>query len=384
MAVKAEAWVLHAASAGQQEGRAELVRETFEFSDISDEEVLAEPLYGGWEGNMDHALDRRPVDICRQRGEQRVVIGNSGVARILEVGKQVRGVEPGQLAVLGQNVIDPWGYPEQLYGYDSPNTIGMLATKTKCHQSGVHVIPDNTRHALPRWGAFAVRFGSAWSNWKLAYGLLRLQLSEEQCPSPHVWGWGGGTTLATLGLARLHGCQAVMMSGDDRRLKTITDWGLTALDRRPFGSLNFDAKRLATDLKYRMAYGRAEAAFLREVRERTDGIGVQIFVDYVGPPVFRATLNALSREGIVTTAGWKKGMNLSYVRASACVRRNHLIHSHGFAHHELDAAIAFAEENDWLPPVDDPVFSFEEIPELAARYHAGELGMFPVYSVASE
>ena len=39
---------------------------------------------------------------------------------------------------------------------------------------------------------------TAWSNWELAYGTLRLLLNENDLPHPQVWGWGGGVTLGEL------------------------------------------------------------------------------------------------------------------------------------------------------------------------------------------
>src|SRR5207247_1472902 len=69
--VTTDAWVLYP---GGGSAPLSLVREEFSFPDISEEEVLAEPLYGCWEGNMAHALERRPIDVCRERGEERVVV----------------------------------------------------------------------------------------------------------------------------------------------------------------------------------------------------------------------------------------------------------------------------------------------------------------------
>ena len=80
--------------------RTKLVRELFELPPIGEHGIRARPLYGTWEGNMGHALDRKPVDICLQRNEPKVVIGNAGVVKILEVGSKVKNVEPGQNAVI--------------------------------------------------------------------------------------------------------------------------------------------------------------------------------------------------------------------------------------------------------------------------------------------
>ncbi|MCC6750527.1 MAG: zinc-binding dehydrogenase [Deltaproteobacteria bacterium] len=382
MSIHAEAWFIHAAAPGQPGGRARLVREAFTFGDVEPDEVLLEPLFGGWEANMDHALSRSPVDICRHRREERVVLGNSGVVRVLEVGRAVTTAEPGQLAVLWPaTALDPFGYPELMWGYDAPGSLGCLATRLKCKAHELCTLPGDTRHALARWAAFSVKYGAAWSNWKLAHAVLRAQISAEELPAPHVWGFGGGTTLAELELARHVGCQTVMLSGNTARRRTIEAKGVTPLDRSALGDLSFDDERFAADADFRRAYVAAEAAFLAEVRGRTEGQGVHVFVDYIGSPTFRAASKALAREGVLTTAGWKEGRMISYQRPTSCIKRHQYIHTHGTRGSEAREAVTYAERTGWLPLPDERIFSFDEIPELADRYAEGQLGLFPIYRV---
>src|SRR5437868_480966 len=89
------AWFLYPGRPGDS-GPSSLVLEDFTLSDIREGEILAEPLYGAWGANMNHALDRKPIDVCRHRGEERVILGNAGVVRVLEVGSAVGGLRPGQ------------------------------------------------------------------------------------------------------------------------------------------------------------------------------------------------------------------------------------------------------------------------------------------------
>ena len=77
-------------------------------------------------------------------------------------------------------------------------------------------------------------------------------------------------------------------------------------------------------------------------------------------------------------------MAMSYLRAGACIQRHQLIHTHGASYAEQVEAIAFAERSDWLPRVDERIFSFDEIPQLDAAYAAGELGMCTLYRVSDE
>src|SRR5262245_36452868 len=110
---QADAWVLYEGN-GSAEAEA-LRRETIDISSLAADEVLAEPLFGCWEGNMLHAVDRKPVDVCRQRRERKVVLGNAASLRILEVGDRVRSVQPGDHAILFCNgEEDRWGYPKRI------------------------------------------------------------------------------------------------------------------------------------------------------------------------------------------------------------------------------------------------------------------------------
>src|SRR5215469_4301033 len=105
-----EAWVLYQGTADG--GTRHLELESISFPPLEDHEVLVEPLFGSWEGNMSHAIDRDPIDICMLRNEEKVVLGNSGVVRILQTGGAVTNVRPGDCCVFGAvGTADMFGYP---------------------------------------------------------------------------------------------------------------------------------------------------------------------------------------------------------------------------------------------------------------------------------
>jgi NADPH:quinone reductase-like Zn-dependent oxidoreductase len=378
-------WFLYPSAPDEPVKAGRLVREAFEVSEPGSDEVLAEPLYGCWEGNMEHALSRRPVDICRLRGEGRVLIGNAGVVRVIAAGADVHQLEVGQEAIIfPSSLVDRFGYPERMLAYDAPGTMGCLASRIKLKERELVPVPQNSRHPLAKWAAFSVRYITAWSNWAVAIGTFRLLVGRHEFPEPHVWGWGGGTTLAELELARRHGCRTIMLSGSSSHLQQIRSAGIACIDHRRFGPIIFDEERYAGDSDFRQAYGRAENAFLHEVADRTRGESVHVFVDYIGSPVFRATSKALAREGVITTAGWKSGMTISYLRSVACINRQQLIHTHYARYDQALAAVRYAEEHNWMPQIDEPIYRFDDVPELATRYCSGQTGYFPVYSVNPE
>lgn len=384
MTYRAVAWVLSTddLSGGRQPS---LVQEEIELSDLEENEILAAPIYGSWEGNMSHAIRSDPLDICKHRREKKVVIGNSAVVRVIDTGKLVRSVAAGQYAVVFPcGVEDRWGYMKEALGYDAAGMHGMLSTLVKLRPRQLIPIPKNSKYSLPQWAAFSVRYITAWSNWELAYGVFRLQLSQQESPAPHVWGWGGGTTFAEIDLARRCGCQAVMLSGNDRNLVTISQRGIRAIDRRLFRELSFDQEQYRKNSDYRAKYDEAEQLFLKEVHRSTEGEMVQIFLDYIGGPLYRATTKALARESVVATAGWKAGMAVTHLRAKECIGRHQHVHTHYARYSQGEQAVQFAEQSGWLPPSPERIYDFNQIPELATNYLEGKTGYFPCYAVNQE
>lgn len=357
--------------------RGELVLEPFAFDDPKEHEILVEPIYGCWQGNMEHAIDRSPIDICRARGEPKVVIGNSGIARVVRVGSAVKGIREGDLGIPGDCVLDEFDYMVGAYGYDAPNTIGMLAKQTKVKE--FYKLPDRSKYSLQQWAAWSLRYPTAWSNWQVALGALRLQLNEKQLPVPHVWGWGGGSTFAELDLARLQGCDATMISGS--HVEEIAARGIRALDRHGLGIIDFDERRFAMDEEYRKQYTAGEKAMLGQVKSITKR-GVSIFVDYIGSAVYRMTMKALARQGVIATAGWKLGMLTPVNRAVECIAR----HVHVFTHfanvEEMYPAMAFAEERGWMPEGEIPLYAWEDIPKLVEDFRENRIASyFPLFAV---
>ena len=374
------AWVLH--QGGDDDRPADLTEETYHVADLEPREVLVEPIFGCWEANMAHAIRRRPIDICRNRRERRVVIGNAGVVRVLAAGADASDLHEGQACLLFCNgTWDAQGFPERIFAYDAPGTTGVLARRTKVHRQQLIPLPVRSRFSLQQWAAFSLRYITAWANWKVALGCWRLTGGAREGVAADVWGWGGGVAFAELTLAQLLGHRATMMASTDDRLAGLAAAGLTAVDRRGFGAMQFDPARYDIDAAYRQEYLAGEETFLRVVDGRTGGAGVSIFVDFIGLPVYRATLKALSRGGVITTAGWKAGMHLTTVRAIECMQWHTHVHTHYARYADGVEAVAFAEARGWLPEV-GPVYGWQEIPALAADYAAGRLATyFPLFSI---
>src|SRR4029077_1246555 len=386
--VTTEAWVLSEGTpgaAGAHLVASVLKKEIFEFPEITQDEVLVEPIFGAWEGNMNHALRQSPVDICQQRREPKVVLGNSGVVRVLKTGSAVRSVAQGDCCLLFCNAVpDLHGYPTKIFAYDAPHTVGLLAKQTKVKEFQLIPIPARSKHSLQQWAAFSLRYVTAWANWKVAHACWRALSGDEDPARTYVWGWGGGVAFAELQLAKFFGCRSTMIASTELRLERIRAAGLTAVDRREFSNLAFNSARYATDQSYRKSYLNTERLFLNRVRAVTEGRGVSIFVDFIGSPVYRASLTALGRPGVLTTAGWKEGMKLSSVRALECMNWHIHVNTHYARYIDGCEAVDFAEKHDWIPMLTERVYGWDEIANLAEDYDAGRISeYFPIYQVGS-
>lgn len=381
--IQTEAWVLYP---GNGNGPAAFVKEPFSFTDIGPTEVLAEPLYGCWEGNMGHAVARIPIDICQFRNEAKVILGNAGVVRVLKTGTGVVDLKEGDLCILfSSGTRDECGYMKTALGYDAWGTIGVLAKRHKLDVWQLIPVPQHTKFSLKQWAAFSVRYTTAWANWQAAVGCWRVLSGAQPGREFCVWGWGGGVALSELLLARDAGFRCALIAADPARHQMIASLGITAVDRREFPELYYDEQRCRTDDIYRRRYLNSIRKFSSIVRDLTHGKGVSIFIDNIGLPVYRATLDALACPGVIATAGWKCGMKLTHERAPECFRWHTHVHTHYARREQACDAVKFAEENAWMPMIDEPVYCWDEIGTLARDYAEGKVtSYFPIFAVNSE
>lgn len=384
-----DAWVLKKGSSRRAENQepTKLTLEKFEINEINEHEVLTEPLCGCWEGNMTHALQRTPIDICRFRREEKVVVGNAGVVRVIQTGTGVKDLQEGDVCmVFGNAKPDSAGYMELALAYDAPGTMGVLAKKSKFHRRSLLKLPKKSRFSYQQWAAFSLRYVTAWSNWKLAYGTFRLQMSDEDCREPYVVGGGGGVSFAQLQLANLFGCKSAMTASQDSRIQELKKHDIVPIDRREFPNLYLNPERYSTDRDYRRKYIKSEKIFLEKVREIGNGQEVSIFLDHIGAPVYKATLKALGRQGVITSCGWKEGAEMTNtMRTVECIKRRQHINTHYARYSEGLESVEFAEKNGWGPTVDMPVYDWGNIPQLADDYEKGKIASyFPLFQINPE
>ncbi|MGV9311869.1 zinc-binding alcohol dehydrogenase family protein [Streptomyces sp. NPDC003691] len=384
--IHADAWVLHAGpktSGGEPPPAGNLRREVFSFTAPAEHEALVEPLYGSWEANIEHAISRSPIDVCRLRNEDKVVLGNLGIVRVLRPAVSSSGIAEGDICmVMPFSKRDRYGYAELVYAYEAPGTIGLLANRTKIDSALLLPLPRDSEYSLMQWAAYA-RYFTAWDNWKVAHRCWSAQMADQD-PGEHlVFGWGGGVVLAELQLARRAGFRVAMTAGSDGRLAELRRLGITPVDRRLFPDLAIDPENRPDGPAARARYRASEAGFLRTVAELSDGAGVAVFVDNLGAPLYKATVKAMARQGVVTTVGWKQGMRTYHLRASECINRHLHVNTHVWRFGDCAAIRDYQESTGWVPEVDPGgVYDFDEVGQLAGDYANGKIeSYFPLFRV---
>jgi NADPH:quinone reductase-like Zn-dependent oxidoreductase len=182
-----------------------------------------------------------------------------------------------------------------------------------------------------------------------------------------VAAWGGGVSFAQLTLAKHIGCQTIMLCSHPERLALLREHGIDTIDRRQFTSEKF------------------EQEVLDVLDDKTGGRGVSIFIDNIGTPVHRITLKALARQGVITTCGWKCGMRTMVARAIECINRHIHVHTHYASYEEGLDAVRFGVEHHWMPPHQEHVWSWDEIPKMMEAYEKGNIPTyFPLFLVNPE
>ncbi len=382
--LRTEAWVLES-SLTKKEG--ELEKKEITLPKLTPHQAYVKPYYGCWEANQEHAISRDPVDICIQRGEPSVVLGNACVVKVHQVGSEVTKVKEGDICMtFGTIESDEDGYPIKVIGYDAPNRTGTMAKITILDDH--HLIPfkGEVPFSLPQWAAFSARFVSAWSNWRVALACWRAQMPYAKPKDHYVCSWGGGVGLAEMMLAKDEGFQTIMIASKKDRLAEIQSKGIQTIDRNDFPNLNFNPYAFKKDPNLKERYKASEKQFLNRLHEMTNGKKVSIFVDNIGAPVFRATLKSLRRQGVIASCGWKRGMSISTMRAIECINRNTHVHTHYATYDEVVDAVQYAIKNNWMPTVEEAaIYKWDDIPALAEDYRSGSISSyFPVFEVNGE
>jgi len=132
------------------------------------------------EHNLTHAATADTVNIAELRGGK-IYPGNSAVAEVREVGRDVGRFAPGDIVVTHCNgEPDAYGYPLRIWAYDQPDSVGWYAEEAVVGDWQIVHAPLDCGLSLWEIAALPLRAPTAYHLWRRAEGILRLKVSDEQ------------------------------------------------------------------------------------------------------------------------------------------------------------------------------------------------------------
>ncbi len=320
------------------------------------------------EHNVDHAALADTQDIAQARGGK-IYPGNSAVGEVLAAGSDVERFEPGDVVVTHCNGgPDPYGYPQRIWAYDQPDSIGWYAEEAVV--GDWQIIPAPLDCGLSLWeiAALPLRAPTAYHLWRRGLGIFRVKVPYEKLARLNVLGFGGGVSELFLMLARSEGHRALFCSGSAARRAHLEALGIESLDQTAF---------------HRFAARDGVEAFNKQVRDLTGGVGAHLVCDMLRGNVYPAGLRCMARLGVNVSAGWQLAQQCSYNSAQLSVRQITLDHTH----YETLVGCAAATElygRVFRPSVHREVYAFADLPRAFEEMHQNVQTGIPIVRVAEK
>jgi len=320
------------------------------------------------EHNLTHAATADTVNIAELRGGK-IYPGNSAVAEVCEVGRDVSRFAPGDIVVTHCNgEPDAYGYPLRIWAYDQPDSVGWYAEEAVVGDWQIVHAPLDCGLSLWEIAALPLRAPTAYHLWRRAEGIFRLKVSDEQLATMNVLAFGGGVSELFLMLARHRGHNAFFCSGSAERRAALERQGIVGIDQKQF---NRFASR--DDVK----------VFGKEVKRLTGGVGMHVVCDLLRGPVFEAGIAAAARQGVNVSAGWQLGTQVQYNSAGASTKQITLDHTHYETPRGIEAATSLYGKV-FKPTIHSEIYAFEDLPRSIVEMQANKQTGIPIIRVADE
>ncbi len=220
-------------------------------------------------------------------------VPGSDVAGVVEqAGGQVEGVTPGHRVFISPG-ISCWTCDQCMAGRDNMcRSYGLVGAMT--HGGYAEYVKVPARNVLPIPAALGFEQAAAFplvsvTAWHMLYGLADLQQGETAL----IMGAGSGVGHMAVQMAKLAGARVLTTVGYDDKIEKARGIGADEV-------INHSQEDVAA-----------------RVRDLTDGRGVDVVVEHIGPEVWEVCLKALAEGGRLVTCGATTGaevnLNLRYI-----------------------------------------------------------------------
>jgi NADPH:quinone reductase-like Zn-dependent oxidoreductase len=252
-----------------------------EFSDpeIGSEEVLVDIKAGG----LNH------LDVWTRKGmpspeELPHIPGSDGAGVVADVGEDVTRFEEGDRVVVDPNLF--CGKCEFCRKGETSLCVdfkmigehvrGVHSEQTALHEDNLISLPDDVDF---------VTAASAPLVFQTAWRMLVTRADIQQNDSVLVHGASGGVGHAAVQIAANEGCEVFATASSEEKLDYASDIGADHL-------INYE-----------------EVDFNDEIKEMTDGRGVDVVVDHIGEATWDGSLSVAARGGTIVTCGATSGIS---------------------------------------------------------------------------
>ena len=262
------------------------------------------------------------------------ILGADGAGVVEALGEGVSGFEPGERVVLNPGIETGGGAIHVIGEHGDGTNAELIALPA----TNVHPIPAGL--SFEEAAAFPLVF-------ETAYRMLvtRAQLQEGEWVL--AWGIGSGVSTATLAIAKALGARVIVTSSSDAKLER--------------------ARELGADVALNHATGDVKA----DVKEATDGHGVDIVVEHVGEATWPTSLAVAAQGGRIAVCGATSGPNPPAQLHRIWWKQLSILGSTMGTGEDFAGAYELVASGRARPVV-DMVFPLEEIRAAHERMEAGE------------
>lgn len=271
-----------------------------------------------------------------------IILGCEGAGDVVEIGKNVQGFKEGDKVLVHPRIV--CGQCEYCFeGNDNlcKNAMQLGVTINGCYAEYVKVPPENLylindKISYEEAASVPITFGTAY---RVLINLAKIKVGETAL----IMAAGSGVGTAAIQIAKLAGAKVIAAAGNDEKLEK--------------------AKEIGAD--FLVNYYRNQD-FDKEVKDLTNGSGVDVVIEQVGGNILPKAMNCLKKGGrlvtLGTTAGNKVELDVQYFY------RNNLtmLGTSGTTHREVRAVFELVKEGK-LKPIIDKIFPLKDA-SLAHKY----------------
>jgi len=339
-----------------------------ELREVGRRDVHLKILAASGEHNVDHAVLADTVDIVKARGGK-IYPGNSAVGEVLAAGADVTNFKPGDIVVTNANGDpDKYGYPNTIWAYDTPDSIGWYGEEAVVEEWQIHQAPLDCGLSLWEMAALPLRATTAYHLWRRGVEIYRVKVPRRQRALLNVMSFGGGVSELFLQLARSEGHRAFFCSRNPERRAALEKLDIQGIDQAAFNGF---ASR--NDAK----------AFSKHVKQLTGGEGMHVVCDMLRGPVFGPGLAVSARMGVNVSAGWQLSQEVTYNSTLQSIKQVTIDHIH-LATLEGCAASIELYGSVFKPTIHKEVYAFEDLPRAMHEMHLATQTGIPIVRVAKD